>query len=94
VNPADKGSFETGDMMVVTVRVPTTTAADLSLTIAAGMVRVLGPGGFRHEVAMPEADLERLQAELYRGILELRAPHAVDPASPDIARAVAVNAID
>jgi hypothetical protein len=72
-------------MMVVTVRVPTTSAADLSITVVGNDVRMLGSDGFRHDVTMAEADLERLHAQLYRGILELRAPHAV--------RAVAVDVI-
>lgn len=86
------GPLETGDMMVVTVRVPTTCAADLSITVAGSEVRVLGPDGFRHEVKMPDADLERLQAQLYRGILELRAPHTVEPA-PSGARGVRIETL-
>jgi HSP20 family molecular chaperone IbpA len=89
------GPLETGDMMVVTVRVPTTSAADLSITVADSEVRVLGPDGFRHEVTLPEADLERLQAQLYRGILELRAPHSIEPAPPaGYARAVGIEALE
>jgi HSP20 family molecular chaperone IbpA len=87
------GPLETGDMMVVTVRVPTTNAADISITVAGSSVRVLGTNGFCHEVTMPQADLERLQAQLYRGILELRAPHVVEPASRFVARAVAVDVV-
>lgn len=86
------GPLETGDMMVVTVRVPTTSAADLSITAAGSEVRVLGPDGFRHEVKMPDADLERLQAQLYRSILELRAPHTVEPA-PSAARGVRIETL-
>jgi hypothetical protein len=41
---------------------------------------------------MPDADLERLQAQLYRGILELRAPHTVEPA-PSGARGVRIETL-
>ena len=87
------GPLETGDMMVVTVRVPTTSADELSITAIGSAVRVIGPGDFRHQVLMENADLDRLQAQLYRGILELRAPHAVEPANPVVAGAVAVESL-
>jgi HSP20 family molecular chaperone IbpA len=88
------GPLETGDMMVVTVRVPPTSAADLSITVTGSEVRVLGPQGFRHEVMIPAADLERLQAQLFRGILELRAPHTVEPARADgYTRAVGIETV-
>jgi HSP20 family molecular chaperone IbpA len=86
--------LETGDMMVVTVRVPTTSAEELSITAIGSAVRVIGPGDFRHQVTMANADLDRLHAQLFRGILELRAPHAVEPANPVVARAVAVEPLD
>jgi hypothetical protein len=83
---------ETGDMMVVTVRVPTTSAGDLAVTAIGHLVRVIGPGDFRHEVIMAAADLDRLQAQLFRDILELRAPHAeLEPTA--VARAVPVEAL-
>jgi HSP20 family molecular chaperone IbpA len=67
--------LETGDMMVVTVRVPTTSAEELSVEVAGHEVTILGPTGFRHRLTMPEvADLDRLHADLYQEILELRAP--------------------
>ena len=66
---------ETGDMLVVTLPVPTTDARELSVSIDGHVVRVLGPSGFRREVNLPEgADGGRLQAGLFAGILELRAP--------------------
>jgi hypothetical protein len=68
---------ETGDMLVITCRVPYTDIADVSLAVDGHRVVVTAPGGFRHELALPaEADMSRLGVELYRGILELRAPHA------------------
>jgi HSP20 family molecular chaperone IbpA len=68
---------ETGDMLVITCLVPCTDIADLSLTVDGHHVVVTAPHGFRHELALPaEADMSRLGGELYRGILELRAPHA------------------
>jgi HSP20 family molecular chaperone IbpA len=87
------GPLETGDMMVVTVRVPTTSAEELSITAIGSAVRVIGPGDFRHQVTMADADLDRLQAQLYRGILELRAPRAAEPTKPAVARAVAVETL-
>jgi HSP20 family molecular chaperone IbpA len=68
---------ETGDMLVINCRVPCTDIADLSLALDGHQVVVTAPGGFRHELALPaEADMSGLGVELYRGILELRAPHA------------------
>ena len=67
--------LETGDMMVVTVRVPTTSAEELSVEVAGHEVTILGPTGFRHAFTMPAvADVDRLHADLYQGILEFRAP--------------------
>jgi hypothetical protein len=80
-------------MMVVTVGVPTASAADLSLTVAGNEVRVLGPDGFRHEVTMAGADLERLHAQLFRDILELRAPHADEPAMTAAPRAITIETL-
>jgi HSP20 family molecular chaperone IbpA len=84
-------ALETGDMMVVTVRLPTACADDLSVTAIGRQVRVIGPGGYRHEVTMADADLERLRAQLFHGILELRAPHTLEPPPPRVARAVTVE---
>jgi HSP20 family molecular chaperone IbpA len=68
---------ETGDMLVITCRVPCANIAELSLAVHGHRVVVTAPDGFRHELALPaEADMSRLGVELYRGILELRAPHA------------------
>ena len=88
------GPLETGDMMVMTVPVPTTSAGDLSITVAGSEVRMLGPGGFRHEVTMEEADLDRLHVQLFHGILELRAPHALEPAPSTVEHAVPVETLD
>ncbi len=66
---------ETDDMMVLTCRVPCTNLDRLSLAVVDHTVSVVGPGGFRHELELPpEADMARLSVELYKGILELRAP--------------------
>ena len=68
---------ETGDMLVVTLPVPTTDAQELSVWIERPVAHILGPGGFRREVNLPEgADGARLQAGLFGDILELRAPRA------------------
>ncbi len=65
---------ESGDLMVVTCRVPCSDLAQLTLTVADQSVVVTGPGGFRHELELPDADLDGLSVELFRSYLELRAP--------------------
>lgn len=86
--------LETSDMMVVTVRVPTRNASDLSVIVAGSVVRVFAPGGFRHEVAMlPSADVSRLGAYLFHDILELRAPRGENEGAPSFSRAIPVRAI-
>jgi hypothetical protein len=67
---------ETGDTMVVTCPVSCDELADLDIAVAEPTVTVTGPGGFRHELELPGAALDRLSAELYHGILELRAPRS------------------
>jgi HSP20 family molecular chaperone IbpA len=67
--------LETGHMLVVTVQVPAHEAGELAVTVDGAVIRVVGPDGFRHELALPEgADAARLHAGLFHGILELRAP--------------------
>ena len=66
---------ETGDMMVVTCHVPCVDLDRLSLSVEGHTVSVTGPGDFRHELELPpESDMERLGVEVFKGILELRAP--------------------
>lgn len=66
---------ETGDMMVITCRVPCTDLERLTLDVRDHTVSVAGPGGFRHKLRLPpDADMDRLEVELFKGILELRAP--------------------
>jgi len=68
---------ETGDMLVVTLPVPTTDARKLSVSIDEAVALVLGPGDFHRRVNLPQgADADRLQAGLFGDILELRAPRA------------------
>jgi hypothetical protein len=86
-------AIETGDMMVTTVRVPTESASEIAVTAVGRLVRVIGPGGYRHEVTMADADLERLHAQLFHGILELRAPHTLEPSPPPVAHAVPVETL-
>jgi HSP20 family molecular chaperone IbpA len=70
--------IETGDMMVVTCHVPCNDLEQLSLSVFDHMVSVEGPDGFRHELELPaESDMRRLSAQLYKGILELRAPRLI-----------------
>jgi hypothetical protein len=74
--------LETGDMMVVTVQVPATSARELSVEVAGHEVTILGPAGFRHGLELSTAaDAGRLHAALYLGSLELRAPRGVTTGS-------------
>ena len=67
--------LETGDMLVVTLTVPTTDACELRVCIEGAVAHVHGPGGFCRVVNLPEgSDAGRLQAGLFADILELRAP--------------------
>lgn len=69
---------ETGDMLVVTLPVPTRDVHDLRVWMEGTVAHVLGPDGFCRDVSLPEgADGGRLQAGLFADILELRAPRAV-----------------
>ena len=57
---------ETGDMLVVTLPVPTTDVHELSICIDEAVAHVLGPGGFHRKVNLPEgADPGRLRAGLF-----------------------------
>jgi len=70
-------ALETGDMLVVTVPVPTTDAHELSVWIEGTVVHVSGPADYRRRLNLPDgADGARLQAGLFGDILELRAPRA------------------
>jgi HSP20 family molecular chaperone IbpA len=87
--------LETGDMIVVTVPVPTRLAAELSVTATEDVIEIVGPDGFRHQVATPlNADLDRLHAALFRDILELRAPRVEGEARRRGVRAVPVRSLD
>jgi hypothetical protein len=61
--------------MVVTCPVPCGSIDELELTPADHTIAVVGPNGFRHDLELPrEADMTQLDFELYKGILEVRAP--------------------
>jgi HSP20 family molecular chaperone IbpA len=61
--------------IVVTFPVPCYELSELELTSEDNTVVVAGPEGFSHELKLPaEADMERLEVELFHGYLELRAP--------------------
>jgi HSP20 family molecular chaperone IbpA len=84
-------NMETADMLVVTVQVPVSSAAELAVTLDGAVIRLAGPDGFVREVALPHgADPARLHAGLFHGILELRAPRTEGPATP-ATRAVPVT---
>ena len=60
---------------VVTCSVPSTDFAELDLKIVDHTVRVTGPDGFREDLEVPQdADLDRLEVELHKHFLEIRAP--------------------
>jgi hypothetical protein len=60
---------------VVTCSVPVSDLDELELTHVDHIVAVTGPKGFRHELELPaEADLDRLEVELHKHFLEIRAP--------------------
>jgi hypothetical protein len=82
---ASLAELETGDMIVFTVALPSEHARELSVSVLGRTVTLTGPAGYEHEVEFPlEADLERLQARLYRGIVELRAPREALPSARPI----------
>ena len=61
--------------IVVTCSVPSSSVDELELTHTDHTVAVTGPGGFSHELELPEgADMERLEVELHKHFLEVRAP--------------------
>jgi len=60
---------------VVTCTVPCTDLDELELTSDDHTIGVTGPDGYRHELELPrEADLERMEVELHKHFLEIRAP--------------------
>ena len=76
------GLQETGDMLVVTLPVPTTDAHELRIWIDEAVAHVLGPSDFHRKVFLPKgADAGRLHAGLFGDILELRAPRAARTSS-------------
>ena len=61
--------------IVVTCPVPCDDLAKLELTPLDHTIAVVGPEGFRHDLELPlEADMSHLHVELFKGILEVRAP--------------------
>jgi hypothetical protein len=61
--------------LVVTCPVPCEDLAKLELRPLDHTIEVLGPDGFRHDLQLPlEADMSHLHVELFKGILEVRAP--------------------
>ena len=61
--------------VVVTCSVPSSSLDELELTHTDHTIAVTGPGGFSHELQLPEgADMEQLEIELPTHFLEVRAP--------------------
>ena len=61
--------------LVVTCRVPVGELEELQLTSLDHTLSIVGPAGYRHELELPVgADMERLEVELHRHFLEIRAP--------------------
>jgi hypothetical protein len=61
--------------LVVTCPVPVSDLELLELNPHDHTIVITGPNGFRHDLELPEeADLDRLEVELYKHFLELRAP--------------------
>ncbi len=70
---------ETGDMIVVTVVLPTGARDGLAVTVGGRTVTVSTAGGFTHELALSEdADTAHLHAQLFDRFLELRAPRVAN----------------
>ena len=62
------------ESLVVTCRVPVGNLAELELTSADHTLSIVGPAGYRHELELPpEADMGRLEVELHKHFLEIRA---------------------
>jgi hypothetical protein len=60
---------------VVTCSVLVSDLDELELTRLDQTIAVTGPNGFRRELELPgEADMERLDVELHKHFLEIRAP--------------------
>ena len=63
------------ESLVVTCRVPVGNLAELELTSADHTLSIVGPAGYRHELELPpEAEMDRLEVELHKHFLEVRAP--------------------
>ena len=60
---------------VLTCRVPVGELDELELKPLDHTLTILGPAGYRHELEFPEeADMKRLEVELHKHFLEVRAP--------------------
>lgn len=61
--------------LVVTCRVPVDELEELELTSLDHTLSIVGPAGYRHELELPfEADMERIEVDLHKHFLEIRAP--------------------
>jgi hypothetical protein len=63
------------ETLVITCRVPVGELAELEVTSAGHTLSIVGPAGYEHELELPdEADMGRLELELHKHFLEVRAP--------------------
>jgi len=64
---------------IVTLRIPASARDELAVSRRGHEITVTGPGGYRHTLVLSaDADVEHLDVQIYRDVLELRAPHLPD----------------
>lgn len=62
-------------VLVMTCRVPVSELHELELRSVDHTLSIVGPAGYMHELELPaQADMERLEVELHKHFLEVRAP--------------------
>jgi hypothetical protein len=62
-------------VLVMTCRVPVSEIEELEVRSVDHTLSIMGPAGYTHELELPAAaDMERLEVELHKHFLEVRAP--------------------
>jgi hypothetical protein len=62
-------------VLVMTCRVPVSELEELELRSVDHTLSIVGPAGYMHELELPaEADMDRLEVDLHKHFLEVRAP--------------------